>query len=496
MLFRSITAHALTHPDKTAFIHNGSACSYAEFAGRLVRAVQFLRSSGMSTQGEAPGGVALICVEHLAYAWTISIALRHLGLTTFCAASMENAASLVRANTRCLVTWEPETTPEVAATVAGLGCKWVNVPQELGPANAPGPDIEANAPASPAGHIIPTSGTTGAYKLVLRSAAADASTLELHAAINHIMAESMVYVRDFPLWTAGGHRWPMLTWHLGATVIFQQWQDFHVPFSSCPLTHGFATPSTLMFVLREPGLPLVRNDSQRLLVTGGAMSRALVEALQTRLTTQVFTVLASTEALTLSTTRIDDLDDMAWHRIHPSREVQVVDDADQPLPAGQIGLLRARLLDGLGGYLGDPAASATFFRNGFFYSGDLAVFHADGRLKLCGRATDVVNLLGSKVATAPIESDIQNRLGVDAVCLLSVPLQTGGEEVVIAIECQHEPDHRELRAAANDLLSTVGRVHFFFFRQLPRNRMGKVLRLALHEEIAERMKKADAPSFG
>lgn len=496
MLFGTITAHALAQPGKTAFIHNGTACSYAEFAGRLVRAVHFFRSIGLPAQGEAPGGVALVCVEHLAHAWTISIALRHLGLSTFCAGSMDIAASLVRANTRCLVTWGPETTPEVAATAAGLGCQWVNVPQDLGPANATGLSMEANAPASPAGHIIPTSGTTGAYKLVFRSAAADASTLALHAAMNHINAESMVYVRDFPLWTAGGHRWPMLTWHLGATVVFQQWQDFHVPFSSYPLTHGFATPSTLMFVLREPGLPLVRNDRQRLLVTGGAMSRALVEALQTRLTTQVFTVLASTEALTLSATRIDNLDDMAWHRIHPSREVQVVDDADQPLPAGQIGLLRARLLDGLGGYLGEPAASAAFFRNGFFYSGDLAVFHADGRLKLCGRATDVVNLLGNKVATAPIESDIQNRLGVDAVCLLGVPLQTGGEEVVIAIECQCEPDQGALQAAAKDLLGAVDRVHFFFFRQLPRNRMGKVLRLALHQEIAERMKNADAPSLG
>ena len=487
----TITAHALAHPDKTAFIHNGVPCSYAEFARRLAQAVQYFHGAGVAEHGSAAGGVALVCIEHLAHAWTASIALRHLGLTTLCVGSIGEAASLVRKNTRCVVTREPEVRPEVVTSAFGPGCKWVNIPDLLAPGHTTDHEWRAELSAPPGGHITPTSGTTGTYKLVLCGAAADSSTFELSAAVYRITAESVVYVRDFPLWTAGGHRWPMLTWHLGATVVFQQWQDFHVPFSSQPLTHAFATPLTLMFVSREPGLPLVRNDALQLLVTGGAMSRALVEALQKRLTTQVFAVLASTEARILSVTRIDHPDDMAWHCIHPSREVQVVNDADQPLPAGKIGLLRVKLLDGLNSYLGDPAASAAFFRNGYFYSGDLAVFHADGRLKLCGRATDVINVLGSKVATTPIETELQNRLAVDAVCLLSVPLAADGEEVVVVIECQRDPDAAALQAAAKDLLDAVGRVHFYFFRQLPRNRMGKVLRLALHQELAQRMARVD-----
>ena len=194
-------------------------------------------------------------------------------------------------------------------------------------------------------------------------------------------------------------------------------------------------------------------------------------------------MLASTEASILGATRIDSLDDLAWHSIHPAREVQVVDDAHQPLPAGQMGLMRVRTLDGVNGYLGDAAASRTFFHNGYFYPGDLAVFRSDGRMALCGRVNDVINVLGSKIATAPVEAALQNQLGVDGVCVLSLPRAGADDEVHVAIECQKQPTSAELQVAAKDLLETVGRVHFHFFRQLPRNRMGKVVRLSLHQQL-------------
>jgi len=384
------------------------------------------------------------------------------------------------------VTWAPENAHDTAEKAALLRCAWINVPQVPDTPNAK-PQLADLPAASPAGHIIPTSGTTGTYKLILRDAAEEARTLDLHAEINAITASSVVYVRDFPLWTAGGYRWPLLTWNQGATVVFQQWQDFHMPFLSLALTHAFATPATLMFVLHAPEATLQRNDAMRLLVTGAAMPRALVVALKERLTQQVFSVLASTEALTVSTTRIDHLDDLAWHSVHPSSEAQVVDEADQPLPAGQVGLLRVRVLDGVNRYLNDAAASRTFFREGYFYSGDLAMFRADGRLTLCGRVTDVINVLGSKIATAPIEAKLQNQLAVDTVCLLSLSRPGADDEVFVAIECQREPSRAELETAAIDVVAIFGRVHFHFFAKFPRNRMGKVLRLDLHQQILTRL---------
>ncbi|TDP74464.1 class I adenylate-forming enzyme family protein [Roseateles toxinivorans] len=482
MLTEKIFAQARATPDKPAFIHNGAACNYAEFAQRLVQAGAYLSQHVPTTDHPAVPGVAVLCVEHLAQAWVLGIALRRLGLTTVSVASVQEIDGLGLDNVRCLVSWAAESPPDLAALAARTGWPWIKVPTDLGPVAVVGEQAWPATTVHVAGHIIQTSGTTGAYKKILRDAAVEVSTLDLHADINGIDASSLVFVRDFPLWTAGGYRWPLLSWHRGATVVFQQWRDFHVPLLSQPLTHVFATPMTLMFV-GDPELPLRRNDAMRLLVTGGAMPRALVAALQQRLTRQVYTVLASTEALTVAATLVENRDDLAWHSVHPAREVQVVDEADRPLPAGQSGLLRIRILDGVSGYLGDEAASQEFFRDGYFYPGDLAVLHADGRLALCGRVTDVINVLGNKIATAPIEAALQQRLEVDAVCLLSLPKPGADDEVHIAIESSRALSQAELQAAANDQLKIFGQVHFHLLKQLPRNRMGKVLRLALRQQL-------------
>lgn len=482
LIVEKILAQAQATPLKPAFFHNGAPCSYAGFARRIARATRFL-----AAQRLPPGGVALLQVDDLAQAWVLGIALRHLGLDTLALAQPDELGRLGLAQpVACLLRWGAEALPEVAALPPG--CRRIELPAAL----EDGADAMPAAPAATGGHIIPTSGTTGVAKLILRDARVEAGTLDLHAEINGITADSTVFVRDFPLWTAGGYRWPLLSWHQGATVVFQQGQDLHVPLFRAALTHAFATPMSLMADLRaqeDARQAIVRRDALRLLVTGGALPRALAAALKERLTAQVYTVLASTEALTVGTTRVEDLDELAWHRVHPAREAQVVDEADRPLPAGQAGLLRVRILDGVAGYLNDPAASRAFFRDGWFYSGDIAQRRADGRLMLCGRVTDVVNVLGHKIATAPVEAALQERLGADAVCLLSLPIAGNEEGVCVVIETRRSPSQAALQALAAELLPRFGPVHFFAFGQLPRNRMGKVLRPALHQLVLARLQR-------
>jgi hypothetical protein len=100
-----------------------------------------------------------------------------------------------------------------------------------------------------AGHVLLTSGTTGAYKQVLRDAREEFATLDLHARINGMDEGAVVYMRDFPLWTSGGYRWPVIAFSQGATVVWQQGQDFERPYQWPTVTHGFAPPATLAFLL-------------------------------------------------------------------------------------------------------------------------------------------------------------------------------------------------------------------------------------------------------
>jgi long-chain acyl-CoA synthetase len=237
--------------------------------------------------------------------------------------------------------------------------------------------------------------------------------------------------------------------------------------------------------LRTPTGVQLRNDARRLFVTGGAMSKRLLEAVQQRLTRQVYSLLASTEASVIGMTLLEQADDLLWHRVDPSREVQVVDDAGRVLGPGQEGLVRSRILDGITCYLDDEAATRAFFRDGYFYPGDLGMFGQDGRLTLRGRVADVINILGDKIATGPMERALQDRLGADGVCILTLDGAHADDGVYIVIQSARTIEQAEITAAAKAELGPITGVtmHFCMVKDLPRNDMGKIQRLVLKEQL-------------
>jgi len=119
-----------------------------------------------------------------------------------------------------------------------------------------------------------------------------------------------------------------------------------------------------------------------------------------------------------------------------------------------------------------------------FLSGDLAVRRADGRIRVVGRAGDVVNLHGQKVAAAPIELSVQQRLGVDEVCLFTTLSDAGKEEILIALQSSRQVPQADLDALAGEFAS-FDRVRFAVLEAFPRTTAGlkKVDRIALRERL-------------
>jgi acyl-CoA synthetase (AMP-forming)/AMP-acid ligase II len=206
------------------------------------------------------------------------------------------------------------------------------------------------------------------------------------------------------------------------------------------------------------------------------LSQSMVDEARARLTRQIFMYLAATEVGPFALTPIERPEDLRWHRIIPSREVQIVDPEDRLLPAGREGRLRVRVIDGLNGYLHDDETSRALFRDGYFYSGDLGVIGPDGRLALLGRVTDVINILGSKFAPGPIEEAVQREFGVSGVCVFSTR-QADGEEIVhIAIESRQRIDLDRLAAVLGKMLPSPFQAPVHLVDAFPRNEMGKVQR--------------------
>ncbi|MPY78794.1 MAG: AMP-binding protein [Actinophytocola sp.] len=129
------------------------------------------------------------------------------------------------------------------------------------------------------------------------------------------------------------------------------------------------------------------------------------------------------------------------------------------------------------GYLDDEAATAAAFRDGWFHTNDLGRVAADGRLEVLGRADDVINTGGVKVAAHAVADALRGHPGVRDACVVGVPDTEWGEAVVAAVvpaDPDRPPAPDDLAAHVRTTLgspSTPKRVRFL--AELPLRGPGK-----------------------
>jgi fatty-acyl-CoA synthase len=152
------------------------------------------------------------------------------------------------------------------------------------------------------------------------------------------------------------------------------------------------------------------------------------------------------------------------------------------VPTGKIGRVRVSTAGGPTSYLNDEAATRAFFKDGFFFTGDLAVMRSDGRMALQGRVTDVINVQGTKISPAAIEDRLGELLGVSGVCLFSMQNDSGEEVFHVVVETSTPIDSERLTAAFKQELRGFPQARVYFAAALPRNEMGKVLRQAVRAQ--------------
>jgi len=470
MLTTKIYTQARETPDKTAIVCNNRKFSYRQFACLIEISRRYLAAQGLAGEG-----VAVLPTGSMVNTWALGLALRGLGLTTLVVSSPDEIAGLGLPEIRCVVAVAGEHQPGLDRLCAASGWQFIGVPKEIFVGAAEASPLDLPEPKGAfGGHILLTSGTTGTYKKFLIDPASETILLRYRQDTDEISAQSVFNAVSFGGWTAVGYWVPATTWYAGGNVVMYQgpkpWESFRHP----GITHAFLTPHLLSQVLTASVETRRRDDAMRLFVGAGALSQAMWDLARQRLTSRVYTRMSATEASSYTLTLVERPEDLRWHRILRSREVQVVDEEDRVLPTGQVGQVRVRLLTGNGGYLHDDAASRAFFRDGYFYPGDLGVFRSDGRLALHGRVSDVVNILGSKVATGPIEEALQRALQVSGVCVFSLQNETAEEEIHVAIETVRPIDQTRLTAALDRELQGMPIAHVHFIDALPRNDMGKI----------------------
>ena len=117
---------------------------------------------------------------------------------------------------------------------------------------------------------------------------------------------------------------------------------------------------------------------------------------------------------------IDTHADTVGRAVH-GVEVQVVDEAHERLPPGEVGRLRYRSPGCATGFSLDPDASVEAFRDGWFYPGDLAQLDADGFLTLAGRAKDMIIRGGINIYPEEIEATLMAHPAVADAAVIGLP---------------------------------------------------------------------------
>lgn len=162
----------------------------------------------------------------------------------------------------------------------------------------------------------------------------------------------------------------------------------------------------------------------------------------------------------------------------PGVEAEVVDDADRALPPGATGQVRVRAAWSPTGHAGQEDSPQ--FRGGWFYPGDLAELTPEHRLRLAGRADELINRGGVKVAPRAIEDVLATHPDVADAAVAGVGDAIAGEAPVAFVVLRRQEALQELPAYCRARLASVlVPARFLSVSAIPRSPEGKILRAQL-----------------
>jgi fatty-acyl-CoA synthase len=171
----------------------------------------------------------------------------------------------------------------------------------------------------------------------------------------------------------------------------------------------------------------------------------------------------------------------------PGVELRVVDSNDQDVPRDghSIGEIIARSDGVLGGYWGQPEASAQALRGGWFHTGDMATWNEDGYLLIVDRKKDIIVSGGENISSLEVEKALASHPAVMETAVIPVPDRMWGEvpKALVVLKPNTQAGEIELIEHCRSRLAHYKCPHSVEFREsLPKTGTGKILKRDLRKE--------------
>jgi malonyl-CoA/methylmalonyl-CoA synthetase len=161
----------------------------------------------------------------------------------------------------------------------------------------------------------------------------------------------------------------------------------------------------------------------------------------------------------------------------PNVKVRLVSESNEVLGKDEPGEIQIKGPNVFSEYWQNPKATKeAFTEDGWFKTGDIALYE-NGSYKILGRnSTDIIKSGGYKISALEIEEIIRTYKGINDCAVVGIPNEEWGEIVACALETnQQEVDLESLNQWIREKLPSY-RVprNYIIMDTLPRNNMGKV----------------------
>jgi fatty-acyl-CoA synthase len=351
--------------------------------------------------------------------------------------------------------------------------------------------------------LLYTSGTTGDPKGVVyhhRGAYLNA----LGNALAFALRPESVYLWTLPMFHCNGWTYTWAVTAVGATHVCLRRVEPEPIFAAIErhgVTHLCGAPVVLNMLVHAPAQVKRRFAHRVDVATGGAAPPSAVIAAMEAMGFRVTHLYGLTESYgpaTLCAPQADwgdlDLDARARRMARqgvpmPTLADLVVADPQthQPVPRdgqtmGEV-MLRGNTL--MKGYLGNPRATDASFREGWYHTGDLAVWHPDNYIEIRDRAKDIIISGGENISSLEVEECLYRHPQVMEAAVVARPDEKWGESPCAFVTLKPGAG----AVSESDIVAWCRRhlAHFkaprtVVFGPLPKTSTGKIQKFVLRDQ--------------
>jgi len=508
---------AEVYPGKVAVIHGASRFTYAQFHARVRRLASVLAARGIG-RGATVATMAPNVPAQLEAHYAVPALGAVLNALNYRLDAATIAFCLEHGGAKVLIT-DRELSPVVEKALEKLGREIfvVDIDDPLASGGTrlgrldyetwiaqgdpgfelPGPRDEWDSVA-----LLYTSGTTGDPKGVVyhhRGAYLNA----LGNALSFGLSPRSVYLWTLPMFHCSGWTYTWAVTAVGGTHVCLRKVDPALIFPAIAehrVTHLCGAPIVLNMLVHAPDAVKRRFDHRVEVATGGAAPpSAVIEAMENMgfNVTHLYGLTESYGPATLCAWQ-DGWDGkplterarlMARQGVrYPTLEdLQVADpETHRPVPRdgatlGEV-MLRGNTL--MKGYLRNPRATTEAFREGWYHTGDLAVWHADGYIEVKDRSKDIIISGGENISSLEVEECLYRHPQVMEAAVVARPDEKWGESPCAFVTLKpgaRDVSPEQIIAWCGENLARFKVPRTVVFCDLPKTSTGKIQKYVLRE---------------